>query len=491
MRLIPLVGVDMFSYDELPQFFIHVTMPVGTKLETTDEVLSRIERSTRRLPAGEVRSVITKSGTMNDEGKIVFGSHLGEVVVELSRDEDKRRSMDEIIDELRRELASLPDVKRLEFVKMRSGPPTGKAVEVKVKGPEFSRLLEITAMVEKDLHRMPGVYDIGNDFLWGKNEIKIYVDNAKAALWGLDNYQIAHFIRTAFDGRVATVMRQDDEEIDVVVKLQEAYRRNITDLSQLQIINARGERVLLSEIAEIKIEPGVWKIIRFQRERVITVSAEVDKSVNSVVGVNQALKERFVNIARLYPGYKLDFRGEFDEFRTAFDSLKRLFVVGLILIYVILGAQFKSFAQPLVIMLTVPFAFIGAMLGLLVTGSPFSITTLYGIVGLAGIVVNDSIVLVDFINNARQEGAGKYASIMRAGQLRLQPILMTSVTTMLGLLPMAVGLGGGSAVWGPLATTIVWGLGVATVLTLFVIPAVYAIIDDWGQKLGITRFRES
>jgi len=175
------------------------------------------------------------------------------------------------------------------------------------------------------------------------------------------------------------------------------------------------------------------------------------------------------------------FGGEFEEFQEAFSGIFRLFLIGIGLIYVILGTQFRSFIQPVIIMTAIPFAFIGAMLGLFFSGNPFSITTLFGFVALAGLVVNNSIVMVSFINDARRNGMSQRDSIIQAGTIRLRPIIMTSLTTIFGLLPMALGLGGKSEVWAPLANTIVWGLTVSTFLTLLIIPAVYElIVDDIG-----------
>ena len=178
--------------------------------------------------------------------------------------------------------------------------------------------------------------------------------------------------------------------------------------------------------------------------------------------------------------------GQFKEFDESLTELKRLFLIGVFIIFVILGGQFKSFAQPVIILFTIPFAFVGAMIGLLVSGSPFSIVALYGMVALAGVAVNDAIVMIDFINKARASGVGKWSSLLRAGRLRLRPIFLTSLTTIGGLLPTALGLGGRSESWAPLANVIVWGMVGSTAMTLFVIPCIYRIIIDdipgWRQR---------
>ena len=211
----------------------------------------------------------------------------------------------------------------------------------------------------------------------------------------------------------------------------------------------------------------------------------MDEEVVSGVNVNQRLRARFDKISPRYPGYTLESGGEFAEFQQVFRDIPIFFAFGVMLVYFILGTQFRSFLQPLIILMTVPFAFIGAMVGLITSGNPLSVASTYGLVALAGIVVNDSIVLVEFINRQRTAGTGKWQAIINAGRTRLRPILLTSITTVSGLLPMALGVGGKSAIWMPMASTIVWGLSVATLLTLFVIPAFYAISDDIRQWRGV------
>ncbi|RKY65832.1 MAG: hypothetical protein DRP97_08655 [Candidatus Latescibacterota bacterium] len=400
----------------------------------------------------------------------------------------RKRTSDEIIAELREKVQPISGISKLAFSKIATGPPTGKPVEVKVKGKYLDELQEVAELVKAQLRKMGGVTDVNDDFEPGKKEIRIHVDEDKAALLGLDVFQIAGTVRTAFEGTKATVFRDGDEEVDVVVRFRGDEREKLSDIERMRIASRSGGMIPFGNVASISIERGYSEIKRFEGDRAITVSADIDESVTSAAEVNRKLEERFTGIEERYPGYRLDFRGEMMEFKDAFSSLGRLFVVGILLMYLILGTQFRSWVQPLIIMFTLPFAFIGAMIGLLIGRDPFSITTLFGIVALAGVVVNDSIVLIDFINKARARSVAKWKAIVSGGRLRLRPIILTSVTTILGLLPMAIGLGGKSETWGPLANTIVWGLAAATFLTLFVIPCLYAIVDDVGRKLHVGRF---
>jgi multidrug efflux pump subunit AcrB len=233
------------------------------------------------------------------------------------------------------------------------------------------------------------------------------------------------------------------------------------------------------------VERAPVEVRRFDRNRAISVFARVDDKVITPLEANAKLVERFADISLRYPGYRLDFRGQFDEFKQAFSDLKVLLIIGLVLVYIMLTAQFKSLAQPLIILFAVPLSFMGAVLALIITGKPFSIPVMYGIVALAGIVVNDGLVLVDFINQGRRRGMNRWRSILQGCKIRLRPVLLTTVTTIAGMLPMATGIGGRSEIWMPLANTMVFGLLVASLLTLVVVPALYAMLDD--IKAGLAR----
>ena len=480
--LIPMVGVNMFGDDDIGFFYVRVWMPTGTELAETDRILKQIERVALTLPEEELDAVITNAGIVEEEDGVTSNSNVGQVLVDLVEAKDRKRSVFEVLADLRTRCQSIAGVERIEFANIAGGPPTGKAVEVKVKGRHFDQLEAISAELQAELARVPGVYDIGDDFSPGKEELRVHLNEERARLHGLNVMQIAGFVRTAFHGAVATVYRDGDEEVDVMVKFQNAAEIPVEQIEAMKLPTPMGTRIPLREVAHLALTRGYATINRFEGERAITVSAEVDESINKPVAVNRILVDKFQNISQRYPGYRLDFRGEFAEFKEAFSSLGRLFMLGVFIMYMLLGAQFKSFTQPLIILFTIPFAFIGAMLGLLVNGTPFGIVTLFGMVALAGIVVNDSIVLIDFINMRRRAGVRKWRAIMEGGRLRLRPVLLTTITTIVGLFPMAVGLGGQSEMWMPLANTIIWGLAVATLLTLFIIPALYAIIDDLTPK---------
>ena len=474
---------ELFPGEEFPQFYVKAEMPPSYGIQETTEVIVQIEEMAKRLPSTEVDAVVSNVGLHTFMSGLVrksvtYGSNLGEVIVELTPKQERTRGVDEIIAELRTKTATISGIERLSFDTQDGGAPQVADVRVKVKGPRFENLTELAGVLKTALSQIDGVYDIQDDFSIGKSELRIYLNQEKAYQYGLTTFQVAQTVRTAIEGAKATTYREADEAIDVIVKYAENTLTNLADLSNLLIATPTGAIVPLKDIADIREETGYADIHRFDGERAITVYASVDREKTTAFKVNQSLISAFADIESLYPGYQLDFRGVFDEITESFSELWKLFIVGLLLIYVVLGTQFRSFIQPIIILFAVPFGMIGAMVGLLLSHATLSIVAMFGIVALAGIVVNDSIVLIDFINKYREKGYNKWYAILKGSSLRLRPIVLTTMTTIFGLIPMAIGLGGKSPIWMPMAYTIIFGLTLATTMTLFVMPALYAITTD-------------
>ncbi len=254
--------------------------------------------------------------------------------------------------------------------------------------------------------------------------------------------------------------------------------------------NHGGALIPFKNFGRIERKPGYSTINRRERKRVITVSANTEEEIITSVEINRRLKERYRDFSQNNPGYSLRFSGEYEETQEQMIALAEAFVVAVLLIYVILGALFRSFVQPLVVMLAVPFSFIGVVMGFYIMNEPLGMMAIIGTIGLTGIVVNDSLILVNFINVGREEGLNRQDAILRAGRRRLRPVILTSVTTIFGLLPLAIGLFGLSHFLTPVAVAIVWGLTFATLLTLLLVPSIYAIVDDIAGIIGKTRFQK-
>jgi multidrug efflux pump subunit AcrB len=354
----------------------------------------------------------------------------------------------------------------------------GRPVEIRIVGDDQAVLKEHALEVEGMLAAIPGVVDIRDTLAPGKDEITITPLPDQAALVGMSNAAIAATVRNSFEGHVATKFRDEaGDEIDVVVKLSPAEASSVSDVRKLRIMTPKGP-VPLKQIAEIDVVKGVAELRRRDGDRYAGVSAGVDKDITTSDAVNKIMKTKLAGFSAKNPGYRIEFGGEAEEQAKSFGSLYKAFLVAVLLIYVILGAQFKSFIQPLVVMTAVPFSFIGVFIGLMVMGMPFSLIALISVVGLAGVVVNDSLVLVDFANKSRDAGLSAVDASIEAGCVRVRPILLTSITTIGGLAPLAFGLGGSSPMWKPMAISMCWGLGFATLLTLFVIPSLFCIVED-------------
>jgi HAE1 family hydrophobic/amphiphilic exporter-1 len=484
------LGVDMFADEEIPQLFVFVTMPEGTRLEVTDQVVRQLEESAFQIPQNELKNVVANAGIQQTPGEWFFKPSVGQLFVELVNRKEREREVDEIMNEMREKASKIPGIQALTFEKIQSGPPTGAPIEVKVRGEHLDELLQVSAEVQTALRNIDGVQDIRDDFITGTRELRITVDEEKASLLGLSVMQVAGYIYNAFHGAVATTFRDGDEEIDVRVRYREDARQQLVDLANLKVTTPFQSFVLLKDVAKLEETSGFASIKHDDRERAITITANVDNKKITSIAANRKLQEAWAEIASRHPGYSLKFGGEFSEFQDAFKNLGLLFALGVAIMFTIMAAQFNSLMQPLIIFAAVIFAFWGAVMGLFVIGSPFTINNLFGLVALAGVSVNNSIVLIEFINIARANGVSRWRSILHAGKLRVRPILLTSATTVLGLAPMAIGLGGYSDVWGPLATVMVWGLTASSILSLFLIPCLYSIIGDIKRLFMGKRFMD-
>lgn len=471
-----IIGVNVFQGEEIATFQVRVSMPVGTNLETTSEVLRKFEQKARQLPKEEVRAIHATSGLVIKDDDWDMRSNVGQLWIDLVPSYSRVRSSDQIMNELRGQVLSISGPVSIELAKINTGPPLGKPVEVKVKGKYFSQLKEVALELRTELESIEGVVDVGDDFLPGKEEVRFTVYAERAAMYGMSVGQVGMSIRHAIDGSVAETMYDGDEEIDIIVRLDMNSIKQPEDLLKIPLTTPLGVVISLGDVAGYSMKRNSGQIKRYKGQRAITVFSGFDEKTVDTRTINQRLEKKFKLLQARYPGVSLDFSGEMQEFKDMWANITFLFMIGMLLIYAILGTQFRSYVQPMVILLTIPFAFVGALFGLLISGNPFSLLAGYGIVALAGVAVNDAIVLISFVNNERKRGTPIIEAVVRAGKLRLRAILLTTLTTMSGLAPMALGIGGASLTWSPLANVILWGLGVGTFFTLFLIPASYVII---------------
>jgi multidrug efflux pump subunit AcrB len=377
----------------------------------------------------------------------------------------------------------------VRYRKATNGPPTSPPVSFRLRGDDYSRLVDLSRSLRRRLSSYPELYNIRDDVESGTPELMIEVNEAAAARYGLSTARVGSYIRSAFDGVEATTIFRENRRIEVRVRYAREKIDSVQRLRQLSIPTPGGEQVPFSSVASLRRSSGVASIQRVDGKRQVTVSAEAyDES--RIRTINAEIERYFESeLSAPGSGAVLKIGGEFSELDDLLIQILRIFLIGIFLIYVILGTQFKSYGQPFLILFAVPFSFVGIVLYLVISGTPFSTTVMYAAVALAGIAVNDSIVLISFINKLREQHYATREAVIRASVTRLRPIILTSVTTIGGLLPTAVGIGGRSVVWGPMASTIIFGLLFSTLTALFLVPCLYGLFDD--LKIGRLRRRHS
>ena len=488
---------------------------LGETSRAVDEVLRRV--NTEGPYAGEIEAWTTSLGvTFTDDNVLLIAPHVAQAFVSLRqgtgidpiavKDEvarliDRIRS-DPRDDEERALAAELRTFKKLSAVPQLDGPPTGKPVAVRIRCDDLDEAEVVAGEICSFLRTRPGVFEVVDNHDEGRVELRVGLREDLAAVQGIGFSRVARTLAAANDGLVVSVFKDPGgiDDADVRVRLEPSDVSSVADLLRVPLRNRVGTAVPLGSVARVDAERSHAGIYRYDGRRTVLVTADVDEAVTNATEVNEALQRRFDTPAfrASHPAVTLRFGGEFEETRKSFESLGEAFNVAILAIYMILAAQFRSYALPLVILLTVPFAFIGVVLGLVVTGNPFTITAGIAMIGLAGIAVNDAIVLVDFINTRRAAGLELVPAVKEACRLRARPILLTSITTIAGLLPMALGLTGFSKLWSPFAATICFGILFSTVLTLLVIPAGYLIVEDardafarWREKRARTAVPEA
>jgi len=477
------IPFTLFHEFESTQFFINIETPVTSKIEDTRDVIARIEKVLMEtLPSTELKTVASNVGLIFlDVNRVVRGSNGGQIIVELTEATKRNRSSQEIINDLRERTKGIPGATKIQYFEPQGGPG-GASIEIRVVGDEFPVLEEIAGKVKRFLATEPGTKDIRDDFLPGKKELRI-VARPEARSLGLDVASIARQVRSSFYGTESSKILRSDGDIPIVVKYPEGFRNRPSRVVDLVLTTPGGEKVYFSEIAELTEAPGSTKVIRSDQKRAITVLGDVDEKEGNALEITNKARKAFANLQAHYPGYKLEFKGKRQEFEQSMQDLIKSFVVAVLLIYLILGALFKSYIQPLVVMLAIPFAANGVILGHTVMGLSLGILSMMGMVALAGVVVNDSLLLVSFVNQLRRDGTPLLQALLRSGQLRLRPILLTTITTAAGLTPLGFFASGQAKFLSPMAISIIFGLTVSTVLTLIIIPCSYAIVEELRQTI--------
>ena len=458
----------------------NLEMPVGTPIERTAEAMKVVEGAIMDLPEHELENLWTLIGSKLDIGQggatSASRSHVAQAIIELSTVDDRDRTSEEIVTALREATANIPGVNSVKYLTMHGGPG-GAEIEIEVTGERQEDLIKIADALKDELGRFPGVFDIDDDFEAGRREVQIELLDSARPL-NLTTRYLATEVRGAFYGLEARTLQRDREDVDIRVRFPEERRRKIYELESMRIATPSGDMVPFREVARIKEGQGYAAIRRVDQQRAVVVSADVDQSRANAEEIIAALAPTVARLEDEHPGTRVEFAGNKRETAKSFGSLKRDFLIALLVILVMLTGLFKSYAQPLVVLTAVPFGLNGAIAGHYIMGYPLTILSVIGLVALTGIVVNDALILVDFINKEIAKGKPVYEAVISGGKRRLRPILLTSLTTILGLAPLMAETSFQAKFLIPMAISISFGLAFATVLTLVVVPAIYMIVHD-------------
>ena len=469
-----MVRMEFFAFDTLRLFYVNVEMPPDTPIERTMDKVLEIEQVVRRhVRPGEVRAMTSYAGNMFTEKEPRLGDNYGQILVGLNPKTPELREVEAMIESMRAEVTAIPGPTQVSFLRLSGGPPVEKPLSIKVRGDRYEEIRAAADAVKEILRTIPDVTDIEDDAARGRPELVLRIDEDALNRAGLNPVELNRTLSLLVDGEIVADLRDGGEKVEVRVRARPRARDDLGSLLDLRLPTPNGEPVPLGALVKEERVEGIGNFRHYNFRRAITVEADLTPGGIDTVTANRLLLEGWERRQAEFPDIDLDLAGELDDIQESLSSIGLLFVLGVGLMYLILGAQFRSYFQPLMILATVPMAFTGVVLGLLVTGNPLSLYTLYGIVALAGIAVNAAIVLISAANDRLERGMSLLHATLYAARRRVIPILITSLTTVAGLFSLATGLGGKSLVWGPVATAIVWGLTFSTILTLLVVPLLY------------------
>ncbi len=487
------LGTEFFPSVDPERVFISVEGPTGTNLEMSNKIAKKIEKKLKQFTDADVKEYVANVGYSNNPmdggGK---AANKSTITVQYIDYKDRTIPSTETTEKIREAISNIAGA-TIEVKKEAKGPPVGKPISVEIIGDNYKTLGDLTEKIYKIIESVPGAVDLKDNYDVGKPEIKIKIDREKAALLSMNTSMIANTLRTAINGIEASKYRINEDEYDITVRLEKDQRKSIDVLKNLKIIyqNRRGKilNVPLSSVASIDYSTGPGSIKRKNLKRVITISGDVDASHNKNEVLNN-IKKKLAKF-NLPPDYEIAYGGQNEFQKESQDFLGKAFMIAFFGIFLILVIQFNSLSQPVMIMAAVTISLIGVFIGLIIFQMPFGIImTGIGVISLAGVVVNNNIVLIDYINILMRRGLTARQAVIRAGERRFRPVTLTAVTTVLGLIPLTFGFGfdiysfsfesGGAdaAFWRSMGVAVIFGLIFGTVLTLIVVPVLFSAIED-------------
>jgi len=489
------VGNEFIPEEDTGDLRPTVNLPIGTRVEETDKVAAKIEDILDQ-EAPEKRFMYVRSGQSTGIGTVMggqSGSHIASAGIKLVPKTERKRSVKEIAQIVRKRIKQIPGVLKTDIS---TGNPIGriitgtmgKQVQVEIIGHSFKDTDELAQRIKEIMEKTPGAIDVSISRELNRPELRVEVYRQKAAALGLDMRTIADSVKAFVEGVTATKYREKGETYDIYVRLEERFRAKPEDVENLSMVSPfTGKQVKLGTVAKVYETAGPVEIERKNRERVVRVECNTYK--RSMGKVIEDIKNDLQKIT-LPSDIVINFGGEAEEQGKAFKDLTLLLILGIALVYMVMAAQFESLLDPFIIMFSIPFTFTGVILGFVLTGTTLSIITFLGMVMLMGIVVNNAIVLISYINILRARGLSMLEAVTIGGKERLRPVLMTTITTLAGLLPLALSTGEGSEIWQPLGITMLGGLTLSTLITMLFVPTLYAVFESRLKKERLPVGRE-
>ncbi len=469
------IPFNFFANDALRVYYISVRMPSEATLTDTMNKVNQVANTAKmHLQDEETRSVLAYAGQMFTETEPFIGKQYGQVYISLHPQGENLRTVEQVIAAMKDDVEAIQGAESISFLKLAGGPPAGRDISLKILGDDFDIITQAGNELLAFMRQNPIYQNLQDDNTPGTWGMDVSIDYARAQQIGISSDQISQEILALIDGITIGNTLINNEFIDIKLRAQPGEISDIYNtILNHQIVAQDGTLIPLRNIvtAQAKIVKG--NIRHYNFKRALTLEADIDKSKTDTVAANNLLFEHWAKIQKKYPSLSIDTSGALDDIEESISAIATLFIFGLGLMYLILGTQFRSYFQPLLVLSAVPMAFIGVTLGLLITGNPISLYTLYGIVALSGLAVNASIVMISTANRKREMGMSAVHSIFYAAKRRLIPIMITSLTTIAGLFSLATGIGGESLLWGPVAISIVSGLIISTMLSIFVLPSLY------------------
>ncbi len=472
-------GMELMPSAEEGSFVINVSVPQGTAVEKTFEVVDQITAEVNKL--SETKNIyVTVQNSINNRA-IMSGSagNSSTITVDVGSRKERSKAVKEIMDEVRARLNNKVVGAELSYQASEMSMPVGKPVSILVSGNEYEILQKISDDFIAIVEGVEGTREVASSLSEGIMEAQIYIDRNKASVYGLSMQTIAGTLQNAVTGKIATTYKIDGTEIDVRVLYDPSRVEYMKDISNVSIPVQTGGSVTLGDVGTVVIKKAPASINRENNKRIISIEAELFGIDTKTANDQIAKKLEAYNMPN---GYTYSIGGEMKDLMETFNSLLLAIVAAILLVYMVLAAQFESLLHPFTIMFSIPLSITGAILALVITGNPISMPALIGLLMLVGIVVNNAIVLVDYINQLRGRGYSRDEAILEAGPTRLRPILMTMLTTVLALVPMSFGLGEGTDIMAPMAISVIGGLLLSTFTTLVIIPVIYSVFDSLSSR---------